>query len=205
MTESLQPDRREPADDLVIAARTDREKLGRLFDLFYPPILAYCVRRLLVHAVAEDVTSEVFLKVAAGMADFPGTQINDFRKWIFRIATNEINAQLRKSIRRRGLLEAAARMGAIDSDVSIPVLDSDTRVDWEEVYQAMSELSEREQSILSLRFFAGLKHDQIADTLQLKAGTVRVALARGLDKLRDRLRQPKVRKRAAPGTTGRVN
>lgn len=30
------------------------------------PILAYCARRLLVRAVAEDVTSAVFLKVVGG-------------------------------------------------------------------------------------------------------------------------------------------
>ena len=51
--------------DVVRAARTNREALGKLFDVFYPLIFAYCSRRFLVRAVAEDVTSEVFLKVAA--------------------------------------------------------------------------------------------------------------------------------------------
>ena len=44
MTENLQPDQRDAADNLVITARTKRQDLGRLFDQFYPPILAYCLR-----------------------------------------------------------------------------------------------------------------------------------------------------------------
>lgn len=203
MTESLQPDRSDSVDELVIAARTQPDALGQLFDLFYPPVLAYCLRRLLVRAVAEDVTSETFLKVAAHIGDFPGTCVEDFRRWIYRISTNEINAELRKTIRRRELLKAAAEMGVIHTDVSAAVLGTNTPTDWGEVYQALNELSVREQSILSLRFFAGLKHDQIAETLELKAGTVRVAMARALDRLRDRLRQPKTSQRAARGTTGR--
>jgi hypothetical protein len=34
----------------------------------------YCSRRLLVHAVAEDVTSEVFLKVAAHFSGIPARE-----------------------------------------------------------------------------------------------------------------------------------
>jgi DNA-directed RNA polymerase specialized sigma24 family protein len=64
MTDNHQPGQTDPVDGLVLAARTDRTAFGRLFDEFYPLIFAYCMRRLLLRAVAEDVTSEVFLKVA---------------------------------------------------------------------------------------------------------------------------------------------
>jgi RNA polymerase sigma-70 factor (ECF subfamily) len=199
MTDSNKSDRSDPVDDLVKAARTDRNAFGQLFDQFYPSIYAYCVRRLLVRAVAEDVTSAVFLKVAVCIRDFSGTYAEDFRRWLFRIATNEINAHLRQSIRRRELLEAAARMGRIDANISTSVLASDVPVDWEDVCQALGDLSDREQSIISLRFFAGLKHDQIADVLEIKTGTVRVTLNRALNKLRERLLESEVARRTAPG------
>lgn len=175
-------------DDVVKAARTSREALGQLFDCFYPLIFAYCSRRLLVRAVAEDVTSEVFLKVAAHFSGFTGSSAEDFRRWLFRIATNEINAQLRKSIRRQEMLEAAARMGTVNAAVSTPLISSESTIEWEEVCTALSELSERDQSIISLRFYASLTHSQIADVLDIDAGTSRVALTRALSRLRDRLR-----------------
>ena len=138
MTDSHKIDRTDPVDDLVEIARSDRNAFGRLFDHFYPPIFAYCLRRLVVRATAEDVTSEIFLKVAASIREFSGTSAEDFRRWLFRIATNEINANLRQTIRRRELLEAAARMGVVNADVSTSLTSDDAPVEWAEVYQALS-------------------------------------------------------------------
>lgn len=189
-------------DEVVKRAPTDRVAVGQLFDHFYPAIFAYCLRRLLVRAVAEDVTSEVFLTVARCIGEFSGDSTEAFRRWLFRIATNEINVQLRQSIRRRHLLQAAAQMGIINASVSTPLLASDSAIDWEAVYQALSELSDREQSMISLRYFAGLQHTEIAQVLQIEPGTARVALSRALDKLRDRLRRSEVTRYPAPGGRG---
>lgn len=180
----------EMMDDLVVAAKTSSDAFGKLFDRFYPSIFAYCMRRLVLRGLAEDVTSEVFLKVAGNIRDFPGTREQDFCRWLFRIATNEINAHLRQSIRRRELLEGAVRLGQIDASVSTAILETDWPVSWEDVYRELQQLSDREQSIISLRFFAGHKHEEIAQVLELKSGSVRVALSRALDKLRDRLQTP---------------
>lgn len=187
MTNSQPKDQFDPEDDLLKLARTNRDAFGKLFDHFYPLIFAYCARRLVVRACAEDVASEVFLKVAHGIQDFPGLCVEDFRRWLFRIATNEINAHLRQSIRRRELLEAAAQMGRINASVTGPLLDDSLPLDWHEVYTALGSLTDREQSIISLRFFAGLKHEQIAEVLELEVGTIRVALGRALERLRRRL------------------
>ncbi|MCA9191015.1 MAG: sigma-70 family RNA polymerase sigma factor [Planctomycetales bacterium] len=204
MTYSQQKESNEPADEIVSLARTDRAAFGELFDFFYPHILAYCVRRLIMRAVAEDVTSEVFLKVAQGIRVFPGVCVEDFRRWIFRIATNEINAYLRQTIRRRELFAAAAEMGRISANVSQPLLGDVSQIDWQDLYRALECLTEREQAIISLRFFGGLKHHQIADVLDLKPGTIRVALCRALDCLRDRLRGDDVARRSASDAARRL-
>ena len=188
MTESPITSREHGIDELVVAARTDRESFGQLFDWFYPFVFAYCLRRLLVRAVAEDVASEIFLKVAVGIRNFTGSTTEDFRRWLFRIATNEINAQLRKSLRRAELLKEAVKLGNVNADVSTELTGNNFPVEWSSVYEALSELNEQEQTIVSLRFFSELKHDQIGDVLGIKTGTVRVTLSRALNKLRDRLR-----------------
>ncbi len=200
MTDNHQPNQTDSADELVIAARTDRTAFGRLYDEFYPLIFAYCTRRLVLRAVAEDVTSEVFLRVAGSIGGFSGTSAEDFRRWLFRIATNEINAHLRQSIRRRKLLEAAVQMGTINSAVSAPLLEDDSPLDWHTLYRALGELSEREQSIVSLRFFAGLKHHQISEVLDLKTGTIRVALSRALEKLREALHEIDISRPVSPAS-----
>src|SRR5712671_87844 len=96
-------------DDLVIRARTDRTAFGLLYDRFYAHVARYCLRRLFDRTVAEDVTSDVFLQVASHIREFPGRTETDFRCWLFRIATNAVNAHLRQTRRRAELWEAAAR------------------------------------------------------------------------------------------------
>lgn len=73
MTVEPDPSASDSTRDLVTRARTDREAFGRLYDLYYPKIFRYCLRRLFVRAVAEDVTSEVFLRAATHMPNFAGT------------------------------------------------------------------------------------------------------------------------------------
>jgi RNA polymerase sigma-70 factor (ECF subfamily) len=174
-------------DQWVHQASQNRDAFGRLFDFFYPQIFAYCLRRLLVRAVAEDVASEIFLKVANAIHGFQGKTVEDFRRWIFRIATNEINAQMRKSIRRKSILETAVQMGLVGQKFSHQVLESDCDLRWAEVYQAIESLSERDQSILSLKFFGQQTYEEIADILEIEPRTARVALSRALGNLRKQL------------------
>lgn len=186
-------------DELVLQAQNSQSAFGQLFDHFYPIIFAYCVRRLLLRAVAEDIASEVFVKVAGRIRSSGFSSADHFRRWLFRIATNEINSHLRKTRRRDEILQEAVRMGSIKSPIDFG--DSHDQVEWSEVYSAISKLSDREQSIISLRFFANLTHDQIAEILDIQAGTVRVSLSRALSKLRDRLQSISSGMNSPPETT----
>ena len=173
--------------DLVVAARTDRGALGRLYDIYYPPIFRHCLRRLFLRSVAEDVTSEVFLRVARQIPRFAGATHDNFVRWVHAIATNEINATLRQGRRRAQLLEEAARSKAIH--VADPSANATglAALDWPRVYEALLTLKPRDQSIVTLRFFEDMPHEQIADILNMRTGAVRTALTRALEKLRREL------------------
>jgi len=51
----------------------------------------------------------------------------------------------------------------------------------------MQKLSDKDQTIIVLRFFEKLKHQEIAEILQKKEGTVKVRLHRALNRLRENL------------------
>jgi RNA polymerase sigma-70 factor (ECF subfamily) len=174
-------------DDLVIRARGDSAAFAVLYDRYYPLVMRYCLRRLFVRAVAEDVVSEVFLSIAAHLSGFEGTTETEFRRWMFRIASNAVNAYLRQTRRREAILQAAAQRqslpGASGSSEAASAIE---RLDWPVVYQAILELDAREQTILSLRFFADLSHDEIGTIIGTSAGAVRTALSRVLHGLRVR-------------------
>ena len=89
---------------------------------------------------------------------------------------------LRQSGRRQALLGAAAE--DLRRHPAEPrAIDT---LDWPAVYRALLELDEREQTILSLRFFAGLTHEEIAEVVGSTSGAVRTSLSRTLARLRKR-------------------
>lgn len=174
-------------DDLVVRAKTEQTAFGCLFDRYYPRVLGYCLRRLQDRAEAEDVTSEVFLKVASHLRGFPGRREADFRRWLFRIATNAVHAHLRQLSRRQTILKSAALEGRLSGNVEgRSALGDPDILDWPTINRALLELGEREQTIVTLRFFADLTHEEIADVVDSTAGAVRTALSRTLARLRER-------------------
>lgn len=177
------------ADDLVVRAKADRIAFALLYERYFPQISRYCLRRLFNRAVAEDIVSGVFLEVASRLPTFSGRTETDFRRWVFRIATNAINAHLRNSRRHQELWKAAARSGKLnhDGDAHLSPSDQDVR-DWPAVYQALLEFDERERTIVMLRFFSDCSHEEIADVVDATPGAVRTALSRILARLRARFK-----------------
>ena len=108
----------------------------------------------------------------------------EFRAWLYRIATNQIAETVRTTQRRRRLLEAAVAAGTLHN----PAAERDNEhPDWPGVYQAMLHLAPREQAIITMRFFEGLGHDEIAEILDEQPGTIRGALSRAMKTLKERL------------------
>ncbi|HEY1598706.1 MAG TPA: sigma-70 family RNA polymerase sigma factor [Pirellulales bacterium] len=177
------------ADDLVVRAKVDREAFGALYDRFFPLVHRYCHRRLRDNGAAEDVSSEVFLQVAGAMRRFPGTTVEDFRRWVYRIATNAINAHLRQKTRRAGLLARAVQSGGRSTTDEISSALEPASFAQESISRALAHLSHREQSVLTLRFMEGLSYEEVAAVLNVRSATLRVVASRAIKNLRRRLSQ----------------
>lgn len=174
-------DERTEDDDLVLRARTQAHALGRLYELYYERIFRFCVHRLFNKEIAEDVTSTVFLEVARTIRSFKGRTETDFQNWLYAIAANQANAYIRKSSRRKKLLETAAGSMAVSATEST---DKSSGPDWPMLYTAILKLKQQHQTIVTLRFFENLKYEQLAQILDVKEATVRVTLHRILKRLR---------------------
>ncbi len=178
-------DERTEDDDLVLKARTQADALGGLYELYYERIFRFCVHRLFDKEIAEDVTSTVFLEVARTIRTFKGRGEQDFRNWLYAIAANQANAYIRKTSRRKKLLETAAgSMTASNAEGT----DNSSGPDWPQLYTAILKLKPQHQTIVALRFFENLKYEQLAKILNVKEATVRVTLHRILNELRSYLR-----------------
>ena len=173
-----------PYDDLVVLAKTQAAALGRLYELYYDRIFRFCVHRLFNKATAEDVTSSVFLTVARTIRDFKGQTEQDFRSWIYTIAANQANAHIRKTMRRKRLMNNVAVQEELDDENSAGW----SRLDWPTLHAAIQTLKPEHQTILTLRFFENLDFDEIGRVVDARPATIRVTLHRMLRRLQEVLR-----------------
>jgi RNA polymerase sigma-70 factor (ECF subfamily) len=168
-------------DELVVLAKTQAAALGKLYELYYDRIFRFCVHRLFNRATAEDVTSSVFLTVARTIRQFQGRTEQDFRSWIYTIAANQANAHIRKSMRRRRLMENVVVHRRSDG----PEVGEWSRLDWPTLYAAIQQLKPEHQTILTLRYFENMDYDEIGQVVDARPATIRVTLHRTLRRLQE--------------------
>lgn len=169
--------------DLVLRARMEADALGELYELYYERIFRFCVHRLFSKEAAEDVTSTVFLEVARRIRAFEGRGEQDFRNWLYRIASNQANAYIRKVSRRSRLLAKAASSAARAGQGT----GESSEGEWPRLYAAILKLRPEQQTILTLRFFENLSFEEIGRILNAKKGTLRVTVHRIINQLRNSL------------------
>ena len=136
-------------------------------------------------SAAEDITSTVILRVANKIHGFQGETYEEFRRWVFTIATNEINADYRKTNRRRTLSAEAARSGRLAGQANQTTEEDPIGAD---LQVAILKLSERAQAIITMRFYSELSYHDIGEILNISSGAARTAASRALDTLRKELR-----------------
>ena len=172
-------------DILIKEACGDSAAFARLYRLHYDRVFRYCARRLFNRHTAEDVTSIVFFKVMRTIDSFKGDS-HDFRNWLYRIATNAINDQLRTAKRRADAIRNIALVQG-----SAHPLEVESNCEYQEeilpVKQALLTLKPKHQTVITLRFFEKLKLNEIAEILGQNPATTRSQLSRALSNLRKKL------------------
>lgn len=151
--------------------------LESLYDEHYDGIYAFCVHRLFCRTAAEDVTSQIFLAAAKGIRSFSSDGPQAPARWLYAIAANHCNAYLRKNLRRRQIFERFRQ------EYNPHQEKADLPPDWTEVYAAIAQLKQVEQTVITLRFFENMEYEQIAAIINKRQPAVRVILHRGLKKL----------------------
>jgi|SRR5947209_1951637 len=143
--------------------------------------LAYrmCGRR----STAEDVVQEAFFSLWRSGAQYDPAR-GSVRAWLLRAVHNRmIDAFRRSSIRdARDVHDDAAAQRLPASELTD--VEVERREDVRQVREALGGLPKEQRQVIELAYFGGFSHSQIADMLQLPAGTVKGRMRLGLSKLR---------------------
>ncbi len=177
--------------DAVLAARAsdgDRRALEVLLDRHADRIHGVC-RRIVTHPEdALDAAQEAMIAIARGIRRFDGRAA--FTTWCYRVATNAALDELRRK-RRRPLPSDPAtlpfRHGAGPEPVAAGPSTEDQVGARLDVDAALRELPEDFRVAVVLRDLCDLDYAEIADVLDVPAGTVRSRISRGRALLVERL------------------
>ncbi len=184
---------------LVAAARSgDQRALERLLRIHQPQVHAVCRRITGNDTDALDATQEALIAIVRGLPRFDGRA--KFSTWAYRIATNACLDELRRRKRRPVVGLPEHEGAAIDlEDPSAPD-PGQTVGDRDEVDAALARLAPDFRVAVVLRDLCQLDYAEIAEVLEIPAGTVRSRIARGRAQLADLLggNQPTPDERPTP-------
>jgi RNA polymerase sigma factor (sigma-70 family) len=162
----------------------DADAFGVLFDRYAPAVYNYCFRRSGDWALAEDLTSVVFLETWRRCSQ---VELTDGRAlpWLFGVATNVIRNQRRSLRRYRKTIERIPALEPERDFVDDLVERLETQQRMRAVLAEVAHLPRSEQEVLALCIWEGLSNDQAAEALGIPNATLRTRLFR----LRARLRK----------------
>jgi RNA polymerase sigma-70 factor (ECF subfamily) len=182
VTDDRPVDDRIPDETLVAMARDgDGDAFGELVARYRE--LAFRVAWVVAPGgEAEDAVQEAFVKAWFALPRF--RQGAPFRPWLCRIVANEARNRVR-SARRRDALALRDAAATPRADIAPPDDAAIARGDAEVLVAAMNRLKPDDRLIVAYRWLFELSEAEMADALDVPAGTVKSRLSRAMTRLRE--------------------
>jgi RNA polymerase sigma-70 factor (ECF subfamily) len=166
---------------LAAISTGDEAAFRCLFDRYRGRIYTYALRLSENTSLADEVVQDVFLKVWLKRKDLPG--IENFSAWLYAIARNRMFDMMKQQAREQQTLESVLQQGAANN-AELSLLEKEQQV---LLKNALAKLSPRQQLIYNLSRDRGMKHEEIADTLNISRNTVKTHLVHALRVIRDHI------------------
>lgn len=154
----------------------------RLYHDIAPAVTGYA--RVQGSTEPEDLCSEVFMGVFAGLASFEGSE-QQFRSWVFTIAHRRLTDERRRRARRPVTpVEDVTVLDRAGGNAEQDALDA---VGSRDVRRLCAELTGEQRDVLLLRIVADLTVEQIATVTGRSVGAVKALQRRALSALRKKI------------------
>lgn len=153
-----------------LARGGDAEAFGELYDHYVGAVYRYVYYRVGSHTLAEDLTSETFLRALRAIGGFRW-QGRDIGAWFTTIARNLItdhvkSSRFRLEVSTADLLDADRADGGLEDAVLL-------RLDAARLLDAVRQLTSEQQECVTLRFLQGLSVAETADVMGRREGAVK--------------------------------
>jgi RNA polymerase sigma-70 factor (ECF subfamily) len=174
-----------PESLLASVAAGDRDAFAGLYDRLSPIVYGTIRRVLRDPAQSEEVAQEVFVEIWRTAARYD-TARGGATTWAVTMA------------HRRAVDRVRSEQAATNRDTKVAMLDPDRpydsvseavalKLDRERVVRALAKLTDLQREAVTLAFYDGHTHTQVAELLDVPLGTVKARIRDGLIRLRDAL------------------
>ena len=190
------------ADTLIgNAQKGDEKALNQLVSLWYKRIYNYVLKYCTDDDMATEISQKTFIAMFRNIKKLK--DIDRFKPWLYRIATNFCYEEGRK-IKRNKTVSLTTTNGD-DTEERLEVGEakgnyfnperSYQQLELEEVLlSALGELNEDQRTVVIMKEYEGLKFTEIAEALDASENTVKTRLYRGLKSLKDILERKNITK-----------
>jgi RNA polymerase sigma-70 factor (ECF subfamily) len=170
---------------LAQVAEGDQVAFSQLYDQSSGRVLGLVRRLLKDHAQSEEVTQEIFLEVWQNAKRYDPAK-GSATTWILTMAHRRAVDRIRSSQSTR---DRDTRIGLRDMETEYDSVSEsvEIKVEHERVGQALQRLTELQRQAVTLAYYGGYSHSEVAEMLKVPIGTVKTRLRDGMIRLRDEL------------------
>lgn len=180
-------------DRLLRQARAgNRQAIGTIYEQYVDAVYSFIRWRVRDSAVAEDLTSDVFIKLLSALQS-PSAPRDTLRGWLFRVARNVLYDHFNQPDTSGELDEAFPAAENTERDL-FAMLDA------ERVREAMATLAADQQDVLILRFGQMMSLQETAESMGRSVSAIKSLQFRAVEALRRAVHNPLTPLEAEHGT-----
>ena len=152
--------------------------IGAIYDKYFPEVYRYVRYRLGDEQVAEDIASDVFVRLLEASQQGRGPQTN-LKAWLLGTASHIVMDHMRRSYRRPTQELSENQLDPL----ALPAEEFDNREQQGAVRAAMKKLTKEQQQVLALRFGQGYSLEETADVMKKNVNAIKALQFRALSAL----------------------
>ncbi|MDD5605936.1 MAG: sigma-70 family RNA polymerase sigma factor [Patescibacteria group bacterium] len=178
---NLQAKSKSSETNLVLASQSgDERAFGQLYEVWAGKVYRFVYIKVKSVPVAEDLTSEIFLKAWQKIHQFKPKEGAKFSSWLYAIARNAVVDYYRVSSRREISFEDLPEMADLEGE--------EPYTEASELEAVLDKMPAEYAKVLRLRFAEEIPIARVAQIMKKKEANVRALTHRALKRLAEELK-----------------
>lgn len=177
--------------ELFLRFKSDPEVISEIYDRHAKQLYSFLLKRCGHKETAEDLVTQAFMKLLESHSklEWQGAPIG---AWLYRVAVNALNDHWRSAKTRKESAKLDDEEDYFDPpSEDDPVWNTEITIERERLMKIMKKLPERDQQVLTLRFYGGYKTEEVASELGISNNHAAVLIYRALGRMRKQLIESK--------------